>query len=92
MSIEAKKTKSKAKTKVDKTSADKENVAPVKENIVAHLYKAPSVSFTEGEDLDLFNSSLAREVDQAFTPIKRSQLGIGSSSVIKKPDPETSLL
>ena len=57
------KTKSKAKTKVDKTSADKENVAPVKENIVAHLYKAPSVSFTEGEDLDLFNSSLAREVD-----------------------------
>ena len=53
---------------------------------------APSVSFTEGEDLDLFNSSLAREVDQAFTPIKRSQLGMGSSSVIKKPDPETSLL
>ena len=52
---------------------------------------ASSVSFTE-EDLNLFNSSLAREVDQAFTPIKRSQLGMGSSTVIKKPDPKTSLL
>jgi len=113
VSTEAKKSKSKAKTKVDKTSADKENVAPAKENIVAHLYKdksvftqnmsetvpqstfAPSVSFTEGEDLDLFNSSLAREVDQAlqvanlFTPIKRSQLGMGSMK--SSPAPSSSM-
>jgi len=113
VSTEAKKSKSKAKKKADKTSSDKENVAPLKENIVAHLYKdksvftqnmsetvpqstyAPSVSFTEGEDLDLFNSSLAREVDQAlqvanlFTPIKRSQLGMGSMK--SSPAPSSSL-
>ena len=56
---------------------------------------APSVSFTEGEDLDLLNSSLAREVDQAlqvanlYTPIKRAQLGMGSLK--SSPAPSTSL-
>ena len=39
MSTEANKSKSKAKKKADKTSSDKENVAPLKENIVAYLYK-----------------------------------------------------
>jgi len=109
------KSKSKSRSKSDKKSDDKENVAPVSENIVAHLFKdktiftqnmsetiqpstsnyAPSVSFTEGEDLDLFNSSLAREVDQAlqvanlYTPIKRSQLGTGSMK--SSPAPSSSL-
>jgi len=110
--VEISEVKSKSKSR---SKPDKENVAPVSENIVAHLYKdksiftqnlsetihpstsnyAPSVSFTEGEDLDLFNSSLAREVDQAlqvanlYTPIKRSQLETGSMK--SSPAPSSSL-